>query len=257
MARVPTGIEGYDDMLGGGYLPRTANLVEGAPGTGKTTLGMQFIYDGITRHGEPGLILTFEEFPRQYYHDALAFGWDYRRLEQEGMLRVVLTSPEVSLEDLRQVEGQLEAIIHEIGARRVLVDSLSHFDRIAPDPATLRSVFFSFINTLRREGLTAVLTRESPALLGDDSAAGETSGEELTYLVDSYTLLRFVEIDSSLRKALLVLKHRGSAHATDIRQFEIGAGGLEVKARFEGQRGILSGSPQRMAEAFAEAFGRK
>ena len=67
MDRVKTGISGLDDMLGGGFLRETANLVEGAPGTGKTTLGMQFIYNGIVQADEPGLMITFEEFPQQYY----------------------------------------------------------------------------------------------------------------------------------------------------------------------------------------------
>ncbi len=66
MDRVKTGIKGLDDMLGGGFLTKTANLVEGAPGTGKTTLGMQFIYNGIVQENEPSLIITFEEFPQQY-----------------------------------------------------------------------------------------------------------------------------------------------------------------------------------------------
>ncbi len=255
--RVPTGIPGYDDMLGGGYLPRTANLVEGAPGAGKTTIGMQFIYTGITRYDQPGIILTFEEFPRQIYHDAASFGWDFRQLEQAGKLRVILTSPEASLLDLQQAGGQLEGVARQIGARRVLVDSLSHFERIAPGPAELRTLAFSYMNALKREQLTAVFTRESPALLGDESYGSESADEDLTYMADSVTLLRYVEIDSAVRRALLVLKARGSAHATDIRQFEIDAHGLEVRSRFEGQRGILTGSPQRMAEAFAEAFVRK
>ena len=65
-SRVKTGISGFDDMLGGGFLPQSANLVEGAPGTGKSTLGMQYIYNGIVNYNEPGLIITFEEFPQQY-----------------------------------------------------------------------------------------------------------------------------------------------------------------------------------------------
>ena len=66
MKRVRTGIPGLDQMLDGGFLPTTANLVEGAPGTGKTTFGMQFIFYGIVDFDESGIILTFEEFPRQY-----------------------------------------------------------------------------------------------------------------------------------------------------------------------------------------------
>ena len=129
--RVMTGIAELDEMLRGGLMPGTATLVEGAPGTGKSTLGMQFIYAGITQANEPGLILTFEMFPRQYYRDAQSFGWDFRALEAAGQLRIVMSSPEVGRADLRAVNGQIETLVHEIGARRILIDSLSHFETAA------------------------------------------------------------------------------------------------------------------------------
>jgi circadian clock protein KaiC len=69
--------------------------------------------------------------------------------------------------------------------------------------------------------------------------------------------LRYVEIESAINKALLVLKLRGSDHAKDIRQFEVTPNGLEVHSRFEGREGIMSGSPRRMAESFIEAFVRR
>lgn len=253
MERVKTGIPGLDEMLCGGFLPQTANLVEGAPGTGKTTLGMQFIYYGIVACGEPGLILTFEEFPQQYYSDAASFGWDFRGLEQAGKLRVMMSSPEVSKVDLEQVGGRLERLVQEIGARRILVDSLSHFTRLGEQPAQLRSVVYGFVNALKREGLTAVFTRESAALLGE----GESVDDALAFLADSYILLRYVEIESAIHKALLVLKMRGSNHDKCIRQFEITARGLEVRAAFEGREGILSGSPRRMMDSFVQAFVRR
>ena len=81
--RVPFGIDALDKMISGGLLCGSAVLIEGAPGTGKTTLGMEFIYNGIMKHDEPGLIITFEEFPQQYYRDAESFGWDFRRLERQ------------------------------------------------------------------------------------------------------------------------------------------------------------------------------
>jgi circadian clock protein KaiC len=250
--RVKTDIKGLDEMLHGGFLPQTANLVEGPPGTGKSTLGMQFIYNGIRYHNEPGLIVTFEEFPQQYYRDAEGFGWDFRQLEREGKLRVIMTSPEVSRSDLESVGGTIETLAREMGARRVLVDSVSHFDQLTPDPVELRAVVYSFINALKREGLTSILTRESPILLGS-----EEGDNEIAFVVDTYLLLRYVEIESAIRKALLVLKLRGSDHAKDIRQFEITSRGIEIMSRFEGQEGILSGSPRRMADAFVEAFGGK
>jgi circadian clock protein KaiC len=248
--RVKTDIKGFDEMVMGGFLPQTANLVEGPPGTGKSTFGMQFIYNGIQKHNEPGLIVTFEEFPQQYYRDAEGFGWDFRKLEREGRLRVIMTSPEVSRSDLESVGGTIETLAREMGARRVLVDSVSHFEQITSDPIELRAVVYGFINALKREGLTSILTRESSMLLGS-----EDGDNDIAFVMDSYILLRYVEIESAIRRALLVLKLRGSDHAKDIRQYEITSQGIKVMSRFEGQEGILSGSPRRMAEAFDEAFG--
>jgi circadian clock protein KaiC len=253
MERVKTGIPGLDEMLHGGFLPQTANLVVGAPGPGKTTLGMQFIYHGIVACEEPGIILTFEEFPQQYYRDAANFGWDFQQMEREGKLRVVMTSPEVTKADLERVGGRLEELIHEIGARRILVDSISHFERLSDDRSSLRELAYGFVNALKREGLTAVLTREQPALLGDVLSPEDG----LAFLVDSYILLRYVEIESTMRKALLVLKMRGSDHDKGIRQFEITSRGIEVRTPFEGREGIMSGSPRRMMDSFVQAFVRR
>jgi circadian clock protein KaiC len=252
--RVITGIAGLDDMLRGGLLRGTATLVEGAPGTGKSTLGMQFIYQGITQAREPGLILTFEMFPRQYYRDASNFGWDFRALEEAGQLRIIMSSPEVSLADLKIVNGQIETMAQQIGARRILIDSLSHFERLTSDPVELRQIVYEFINGLKRMGLTAILTRENAMLLGEMP----DMEEDLAFLVDGYILLRYVELLGAVRRALLILKLRGSDHDKDIRQYEITGHGLEVRAKFEGQQGILSGSPvSTAAEAFVQAFGRK
>ncbi len=253
MQRVKTGIPELDEMLHGGFLPESANLVEGAPGTGKSTLGMQFVYNGIVKYNEPGLILTFEEFPQQYYNDALSFGWNFRQLEQDGLLKVIMTSPEITKMDLENVGGMIETMVAQMGARRILVDSLSHFEKLTDDPVELRSLQYSFINALKREGLTTVLTKESEAILGQADTE-----EDIAFVVDSYTLLRYVEIESTIRKALVVLKVRGSDHAKDIRQFQITPLGIDVQAPFEGQEGIMSGSPHRsMAESFVDAFIRR
>ncbi|MBI1878860.1 MAG: ATPase [Chloroflexi bacterium] len=250
--RVKTGITGLDEMMGGGFLRGTANLVEGAPGTGKTTLGMQFIYNGIVQANEPGLIITFEEFPQQYYHDAAAFGWDFLDLEKKGLLKVIMTSPEVSRLDIESVGGMIENSVNQMGAQRVVVDSITHFARLTQEPIELRSLEFSFINALKRQGLTSVFTRENAVLLGES-----TENTDIGFVVDSYLMLRYVEIESTMRKALLVLKMRGSDHAKDIRQFDITGQGFEVQSKFEGREGILSGSPRRMAESFVEAFVKR
>ena len=140
----------------------------------------------------------------------------------------------------------------EMNAKRVVVDSMTHFARLTQDPIELRSVEYDFINALKREGLTSLLTKESPVLLGESTEDGG-----LGFVVDSYLVLRYVEIESAIHKALFVLKMRGSNHATDIRQYDILEHGIEVQSRFEGQEGILSGSPRRMAESFVQAFVKK
>ncbi|RPI99377.1 MAG: hypothetical protein EHM39_06625, partial [Chloroflexi bacterium] len=221
--RVSTGIDGLDQMIRGGYLPHTANLVEGAPGTGKSTLGMQFIQHGITHCDEPGLILTFEEFPQQFYRDAASFGWDFEQHEANDRLRIIMSSPEVSRVDLQKINGRIEMMADTIGAKRILVDSLSHLEFLTADPVELRRVTFEFINGLKRLGLTAVLTRENPALLGETT----DSEEDLAFVADSYLLLRYVELQSAVHRALLVLKLRGSDHDKDIRQFAITARGID------------------------------
>lgn len=250
--RIKTGIAGLDEMLGGGFLPQTANLVEGAPGTGKTTLGMQFIYNGIVQANEPALIITFEQFPEQYYQNAAEFGWDLSKLEKQGLLKIVMTSPEVSRLNVENVDGMLERFMREMGIKRVVVDSMSHFIRLSQDPVQLRQLEFTFINAFKRHGITSLLTEESPVLLGESSA-----NSKLGFIVDSYTVLRYVEIDSMIYKALLVLKMRGSNHAKDIRQYNITSNGIEVQSKFEGQEGILSGNPRRPAASFVEAFVKR
>ncbi|MCB0225120.1 MAG: circadian clock protein KaiC, partial [Anaerolineae bacterium] len=94
--------------------------------------------------------------------------------------------------------------------------------------------------------------RESPVLLGE--SVQEAS---IGFIVDSYIVLRYVEIESAIRKALLVLKMRGSDHAKDIRQYDITTNGFDVQSKFEGQEGILSGNPRKMAASFVEAFVKK
>jgi circadian clock protein KaiC len=252
--RIATGIPGLDSMLNGGLLPGSSMLVEGAPGTGKSTLGMHFIQHGAAQTDEPGIILTFETFPRQYYRDAANFGWDFHALEQSNKLRIIMTSPEVSRADLKSVSGQLESIAYQIKAKRVLVDSLSHFERLSTDPVELRKIIYEFVNGLKRMGLTAILTRENAALLGETA----NMEEDVAFVMDGYVMLRYVELSSAVRRALLVLKQRGSDHAKDIRQYEITSRGFDVRAKFEGQQGIMSGSPvSTAAEAFVQAFGRK
>ena len=252
--RVTTGIPGLDAMLNGGFLPRTANLVEGAPGTGKSTLGMQYIYEGA-RRDEPGIILTFEEFPEQYYRDAASFGWDFRELERQNRLKIIMSSPEVTKADLEHVGGTIQNLIAEMGAQRMLIDSITHFEGLHQDPVKLRKLMYGYLNALKRQDLTMILTRESAHLFGE-GLEGQLDAS-IQFLADTYIMLRYVEIESVVQRAIVALKMRGSAHDSTIRQYQIDAQGLKVLQPFEGREGVLSGAPKRMTDSFMKAFVRR
>ncbi len=253
LTRIATGIEGLDRMTGGGFVERSANLVEGAPGTGKTTLGLQFLIKGIEERGEAGLYVTFEEFPVQLYNDAARMGWDLRKYEAEGRLRIRFTTPMELLQSLEEIDGDLEREIEEFCIKRVVVDSLSHFEFLTDDSFQLRDMEFRLVSAFKREGCTAVFLRENGNLLGDTNSISRSP-----FVVDSFIVLRYVELESAVSKAMLVLKMRGSKHATDIRRYRIADGGIVIEEKFDGQEGILGGAPRKnRAQAFVEAFGRK
>jgi circadian clock protein KaiC len=90
--RVQTGIYGLDQIFLGGILKGNLILVEGAVGTGKTLLGVEFIYRGITEYGEPGIIVVFETSPRKLIRDATGFGWNLDELQQRNKLKIIFAS---------------------------------------------------------------------------------------------------------------------------------------------------------------------
>jgi circadian clock protein KaiC len=238
--RVPTGIKGFDEMLNGGFLPGSMVLVRGAPGTGKTSLAIQFLIHGATKHNEPGLFISFEEFPSSLYRDSEALGWGLRELEASGKLHLMFTSPEVFLAGLKSQDSRLNQLILDADIRRLALDSVSHFDRLTNDVQELRHIYTSVANGLRREGITAMLLGEE----GQTDYRRAFKGG-LSFIVDSIIMLRYVEIESAMQRAIVVLKVRGSNHAKEIRRYDIGPGGLTILDAFEGRQGLLSGIPYR------------
>jgi circadian clock protein KaiC len=238
--RAALGIAGLDKMLDGGLISGSIALVQGAPGTGKTTLAMQFLYHGVTQRDEAGLMVTFEQFPHTLYRDALAHGWNLRELEQAGKLRVVFTSPQVFLSSLQSPISPINSAIRDMEVKRAVVDSATQFRTLTQHPTELRTYYNHLINGLRREGITSLLVSE-------DSGADFVRGDRgrLAFVVDSVILLRYVEIDSVMQRAVTVLKTRGSNHDKAIRRYEIRTGGLAVQEAFQGREGLLSGTPRR------------
>jgi circadian clock protein KaiC len=122
---IQTGIYGLDQIFLGGILKGNLILVEGAAGTGKTLLGLEFIYRGITEHDEPGIIVVFETSPRKLIRDATGFGWNLDELQQRNKLKIIFTSPQVLDQELRSPDSLLLETAAEIGARRIFIDGIS------------------------------------------------------------------------------------------------------------------------------------
>lgn len=236
--RISTGVKGLNEMLGGGLMPGSMVLVRGAPGTGKTSLALQFVIHGAMKQNESGLLISFEEFPTSLHRDAEALGWNLAELEGNGKLHMMFTSPEVFLAGMQSPDSPLNRLILEENIRRVALDSVSHFQRLTDDVHELRHMYASVANGLRREGVTAMLLGEE-----ERGSYQRVDKGRLSFIVDTIILLRYVEIESAMQRAVVVLKMRGSDHAKEIRRYEIAVGGLTVLDAFEGREGLLSGAP--------------
>ncbi|MGB9107837.1 MAG: ATPase domain-containing protein, partial [Telluria sp.] len=124
-ALVKTGITGLDEVLHGG-IPRNNNLiVEGPPGSGKTTFGLGFIYHGAVDYDEPGAIVSFELDPAKLLRDAKGFNWDLQGMIDQGKIKIIQTSPAVLLSEFRSEDGAFAASLVAMGAKRLLIDGLT------------------------------------------------------------------------------------------------------------------------------------
>ena len=123
--QIQTGIYGLDEILLGGIPRGNVILVEGAPGTGKTLLGVEFIYRGITGHNEPGIMVVFEMSPKKLIRDASGFGWNLEELQQQYKLKIIFTSPQVLNQELRSPDSLLLEAAANIKAERIFIDGIS------------------------------------------------------------------------------------------------------------------------------------
>jgi len=225
-----------------------AVMLAGSAGCGKTTLALQYLVNGV-KQGEHGIYVTFEEMPDQIYRDAKNFGWDLRALEEENMFRIVCTSPSLLLES--EGEELLGEAFRDIHPRRIVIDSLSHLAMFVKD-SELRREAYRLIMHLKTRGISSVLIWESPQMAGASFSVTEVG---LSFLVDCIVALKPVEIESSMRKALVILKMRGSDHDKRLREFQITTNGIKIESAFTNYEGIITGAPRKIAsEKFVDLF---
>jgi circadian clock protein KaiC len=241
---VKTGIKGLDAILFGGIPRGNITLVAGTAGTGKTTLGLEFVYRGAREFNEPGVIVLFEVAPDKLIRDAALFGWDLPELERQRRLKILFTTRQVFQQELRQADSVLLAEAAEIGARRLFVDGLV---RIAePQGEEPREAFHMLAEGLHRENLTAMLALESTVA---DPAAARAPEE---FVADTILRVSVEPVQRAVLRSLEVVKSRGHEYALGRHTFRIVNGqGLEVYRRVQAPR-----SARREAAAAFDATSR-
>jgi circadian clock protein KaiC len=241
--REQTGISGLDEMLGGGIPEGDSVLIAGPAGSGKTLFAQQFIVHGI-KSGEPGVMVTFEEHPAEYQRRAKERGLDLEQMIADDKLRIIYLRPlDLSVDETLQ---EIQDSVNSIGAKRVSIDSLSGFElALAPMFRTdFREALYRMVGSLTGFGVTVLMTVE----VVTSFTSLEFTQHLVSFLTDEIILLRYVEIEGSLKKMLAVVKMRGSQHSKELKEYEIMPVGVVIGEALTGYTGLLTGIPQRVEE---------
>jgi circadian clock protein KaiC len=218
--RVPTGIEGLDELLQGGLLQGKSYLISGEPGTGKTTLASQYILEGL-RRGENGIYISIDEKPAHLVEDAENLGWDLRTPVDEGKLTLLDVSPYFNSVrsgksgsiDANEVIQDLAKQVRRINAKRMVVDPIAplvaHRERLYDVQEYIRNLIFGIDDNL---GCTTLFTSHvRPGALG----LSEYGIEE--FMVSGVISLRLTKPEKKYVRSLFVRKMRGTA--TDLSEY--------------------------------------
>jgi circadian clock protein KaiC len=232
--RLAMGVPGLDAMLGGGLPSGYSLLVAGPSGSGKTILATAFLAEGV-RLGEPGVIVAFEQTPSQSRDRTIV------ELVQGGKIGLINTRLlDLSIDEIVQ---RLIDLIQGMQATRVVIDSLSGFElAVAPTfREDFRESLFRMVAVLSGLGVTVLMTSE----LEDRYTDLRFSSYGSAFLTDAIIVQRYIELDSRLKRAMAVVKVRGSAHSNELRQYEITGAGIVIGDPVAEYAGLLSGRPTR------------
>ncbi|MEM2909771.1 MAG: ATPase domain-containing protein [Nitrososphaerota archaeon] len=234
----PTGIEGVDLMLEGYGIPRGyVVLVLGSPGCGKTTLGVQFLYNGVVKFNENGILVLLEEDPEMLKSNMLRFGWDLYRLEKENRIAIIDASPirfitkgiKLGETTIGSREFQLLSLIEKIkkeserlNAKRLVIDSLSTFTLQYPKEVERRGAVLNLIQGIASTGCTTLLISE---LVGSST---ERKYQIEEYLAHGVILLQRLLRAGGVVHAFMIEKMRKVNHDVQPRPFKITQNGIVV-----------------------------
>ena len=235
--RIPSGIPGLDDLMGGGIGAGEATAILGPSGIGKTIAGLRFVTEGIN-HNERCLYVTFQDTADQLVKMAATFHWDLRAARDKERL-VVLHVPLGEL-DLDLLAARIRQELADGPVHRVVIDSLAEMVLAARESERFPAYARSLAGLIGAAGASLVITSETPTLgPGPEPIGG------VTFLFHNVILLRYIEMNSATGRALNIAKMRNSDHSKDVYRFAITADGLTVGHLLEPVTGVLGWSALR------------
>jgi circadian clock protein KaiC len=245
--RVPTGIARLDAMLGGaGYYRGSSVLISGTAGTGKSCLAAHFA-DAACRRGERALYFAFEESPTQIIRNMRSLGIDLSPWVQKGLLQFEANRP--TSMGLEMHLTMMRKAINAFKPQVVIVDPLNSFI-IWGNETQVKSMLMRLVDFLKMNRITGLLTSLTPG-----GRALEQTDVAISSLIDTWVLLRDIEIGGERIRGLYILKSRGMAHSNQIREFLLTDHGVELRDVYVGPGGVPSGSA-RLAQEAQEKAGK-
>ncbi|RZL16603.1 MAG: circadian clock protein KaiC [Pedobacter sp.] len=227
LKKTPTGITGLDEVTMGGLPDGRPTLVCGQAGCGKTLLSLEFIVRGATEFNEPGVFVAFEEKATELADNVASLGFDLKKLQKEGKIRidhVHIERSEIAETGEYDLEGlfiRLGHSIDSIGAKRVVLDTIESLFAGLSDQAILRAELRRLFAWLKDKGVTAIITGES----GIDTLTRQGLEE---YVSDCVILLDHRIINQISTRRLRIVKYRGTIHGTNEYPFLIDIDGISV-----------------------------
>jgi len=227
LLKSPTGIQGLDEITGGGLPKGRPTLVCGGAGCGKTLLAMEFLVRGATQFGEPGVFMAFEETTKDLTQNVASLGFDLNDLIARKKIVldfVYIERSEIEESGEYDLEGlfiRLGHAIDSIGAKRVVLDTIESLFSGLPNPAILRAELRRLFRWLKDKGVTAIVTGER----GDGTLTRQGLEE---YISDCVIVLDQRVSDLISSRLLRIIKYRGSLHGTNEYPFLIDENGISV-----------------------------
>lgn len=232
----PTGIEGLDEILGGGIPTGWFIALRGGAGVGKTTLAIQFLLEGILKYHEPGLLVTFNEPLPALNAIMMNYGWDLKSLQDMGEMTVLdFTSTEMGImqQASRLREASLDYVtqkiideVRELGVNRLVIDPLNTFSLLFRDQFEVRKELHRVIGVLWEEKCTTIAVYENTERDSADLKKPLFSTED--FLSYGVIHLQYFMLSDTRERGIEILKMRGMNHSKQIHPFTITDKGIKI-----------------------------